>query len=57
MDWMVLKWHDTGAVEFRVRAVSRPAPIRNPLIRIGFLALRGHERRLSWTAPTGECGS
>jgi uncharacterized protein (UPF0548 family) len=46
MDWMVFKWHDTGAVEFRVRAVSRPAPIRNPLIRIGFLALRRHERRL-----------
>jgi uncharacterized protein (UPF0548 family) len=46
MDWMVFKWHDTGAVEFRVRAVSRRAPIRNPVIRIGFLVLRGHERRL-----------
>jgi uncharacterized protein (UPF0548 family) len=46
MDWMVWKWHDTGAVEFRVRAVSRPAPIRNPVIRLGFLLLRGHERRV-----------
>jgi uncharacterized protein (UPF0548 family) len=46
MDWMVFKWHDTGAVEFRVRAVSRPARIRNPLVRIGFLALRRRERRL-----------
>ena len=46
MDWMVFKWHDTGAVEFRVRAVSRAAPIRNPVIRIGFLILRRHERRL-----------
>jgi uncharacterized protein (UPF0548 family) len=46
MDWMVFKWQDTGAVEFRVRAVSRPAPIRNPLLRVGFLALRRHERRL-----------
>ena len=46
MDWMVWKWLDTGAVEFRVRAVSRPAPIRNPVIRIGFLLVRGHERRV-----------
>jgi len=46
MDWMVFKWHLTGAVEFRVRAVSRPAPDPNPLIRLGFLALRRHERRL-----------
>ena len=46
MDWMVWKWQDTGAVEFRVRAVSRTAPIPNPVIRIGFLLLRGHERRV-----------
>lgn len=46
MEWMVFKWHDTGDVEFRVRAVSRPARIANPLIRIGFLALRKRERRL-----------
>jgi uncharacterized protein (UPF0548 family) len=46
MEWMVFKWHDTGVVEFRVHAVSRPASIRNPVVRIGFLVLRGHERRL-----------
>ena len=46
MAWMVFKWHDTGAVEFRVHAVSRPASIRNLVVRIGFLLLRGHERRL-----------
>jgi uncharacterized protein (UPF0548 family) len=46
MDWMVWKWQDTGVVEFRVHAVSRPAPIPNPVIRIGFLLLRGHERRV-----------
>jgi len=46
MDWMVWKWHDTGAVEFRVYAVSRPAPDPNPVIRLGFLLLRGHERRV-----------
>jgi uncharacterized protein (UPF0548 family) len=46
MDWMVWKWQDSGAVEFRIRAVSRPAPIPNPVIRLGFLLLRGHERRV-----------
>ena len=46
MDWMVWKWHESGAVEFRARAVSRPAPIANPVIRLGFLVLRGHERKL-----------
>jgi uncharacterized protein (UPF0548 family) len=44
MDWQVWKWLPTGAVEFRVRAVSRTAHIANPLIRVGFWALRGHER-------------
>ena len=46
MDWMVWKWLDSGAVEFRVRAVSRPAPIRNLVVRIGFLLVRRHERRV-----------
>jgi uncharacterized protein (UPF0548 family) len=46
MDWMVWKWLDSGTVEFRVRAVSRPAPIPNPVVRIGFLLLRSHERRV-----------
>lgn len=44
MDWEVWKWPDTGEVAFHVHAVSRPAPIANPIIRIGFLVLRGHER-------------
>ncbi len=46
MDWMVWKWQDTGAVEFRVRAVSKAARIANPAVAIGFRLLRGHERRL-----------
>ncbi len=46
MDWMVWKWLDSGVVEFRVRAVSRPARIRNLIVRIGFLLVRGHERRV-----------
>lgn len=44
MDWQVWKWPDTGEVQFRVHAVSRPASIANPVIRIGFWLLRGHER-------------
>jgi uncharacterized protein (UPF0548 family) len=45
MDWEVWKWLGDGRVEFRVHAVSRPAPIRNPIVRIGFRLLRGRERR------------
>jgi uncharacterized protein (UPF0548 family) len=44
MDWQVWKWSDTGEVQFRVHAVSRPASIANPIIRVGFWVLRGHER-------------
>ncbi len=44
MDWEVWKWLDDGAVEFRVHAVSRVAPIPNPVIRLGFYLLRGRER-------------
>ncbi|HTU95881.1 MAG TPA: DUF1990 family protein [Solirubrobacteraceae bacterium] len=44
MDWQVWKWLDTGEVQFRVHAVSRPAAIANPVIRLGFWLLRGHER-------------
>lgn len=46
MDWQVWKWLDTGEVQFRVHAVSRTAPIPNPVVRLGFWALRGHERAL-----------
>ena len=45
MDWEVWKWLGNGQVEFRVHAVSRPAPIRNRIVRIGFHLLRGRERR------------
>jgi uncharacterized protein (UPF0548 family) len=46
MDWQIWKWLDDGDVQFRVHAVSRPAPISNPIIRLGFGLLRGHERTL-----------
>jgi uncharacterized protein (UPF0548 family) len=44
MDWEVWKWLENGAVEFRVHAVSRPARIANPFVRIGFHLVRRHER-------------
>ena len=45
MDWEVWKWLGNGRVEFRVHAISRPAPIRNPIVSIGFHLLRRRERR------------
>jgi uncharacterized protein (UPF0548 family) len=45
MDWEVWKWLESGHVEFHVHAVSRPAPIPNPFVRIGFRLLRRRERR------------
>lgn len=46
MNWEVRKWLHSGEVEFHVHSVSRPAPISNPVIRLGFALLRGHERAL-----------
>jgi uncharacterized protein (UPF0548 family) len=45
MDWEVWKWASDGRVEFRVHAVARVAPIRNPIIRLGFHLVRQHERQ------------
>jgi uncharacterized protein (UPF0548 family) len=36
MDYEVWKWLDSGEVEFRIHAVSKPAHIPNSLIRLGF---------------------
>jgi uncharacterized protein (UPF0548 family) len=44
MDWEVWKWLDDGQVEFRVHAISRPARIPNPIVRLGFHLLRERER-------------
>jgi len=46
MDWEVWKWLDDGQVEFRVHAVSRPARIPNPIVRLGFHLLRRREREV-----------
>jgi hypothetical protein len=40
----VWKWLDDGHVEFRVHAVSRPAQVPNPIVRLGFHLLRNRER-------------
>jgi len=44
MAWEVWKWLDDGHVEFRVHAVSRPARVSNPIVRLGFHLLRNRER-------------
>ena len=36
MDFEVIKWRDTGEVEFHIHAVSRRYPVRNPVVRVGF---------------------
>ena len=36
MDYEVRKWLDSGEVDFRIHAVSRPAHIPNPVVRLGF---------------------
>jgi uncharacterized protein (UPF0548 family) len=36
MDYEVRKWLDSGEVDFRIHAFSRPAHIPNPVVRLGF---------------------
>jgi uncharacterized protein (UPF0548 family) len=48
IDYEVWKWLDSGAVEFRIRRFSRPAPVRNPIVRLGFrLVGRGEQVRFA----------
>lgn len=42
-DFEVWKWLDTGQVEFRTHAVSRPAEA-NPIVRVGFALLGRHKQ-------------
>ena len=37
IDYEVWKWLDSGKVEFQIRAYSRPAPIDDLFVRVGFL--------------------
>lgn len=36
MAYELVKWTDTGEVEFRIAAYSQRGPIRNPVVRLGF---------------------
>ena len=48
MDYLVVKLCDTGEVSFRIHAVSRPARIPNPLVRLGFRVFgRALQRRFA----------
>ena len=51
MHYEVWKWLDTGAVEFRIAAVSHRAGIGNPLVRLGF-ALLGRREQLKFYRHT-----
>jgi uncharacterized protein (UPF0548 family) len=51
MSYEVWKWLDTGAVEFRIAAVSHRARVRNPLVRIGF-GLLGRREQLKFYRHT-----
>jgi uncharacterized protein (UPF0548 family) len=44
IDYQVWKWLDSGEVEFRIRTFSRPAPIEDLVVRLGF-RLFGRERQ------------
>jgi uncharacterized protein (UPF0548 family) len=53
MDWQVLKWIDSGEVEFRIHAYSRAARDRNPIVRFGFW-LFGRREQLAFLHSTLE---
>jgi uncharacterized protein (UPF0548 family) len=44
MSYEVRKWLDSGAVEYRIAAVSHRAHVSNPLVRIGFGLLGRREQ-------------
>ena len=48
MDYELWKWLDSGEVEFRIHAFSKPARIANPVVRLGFwLFGRSMQRRFA----------
>lgn len=53
IDYEVWKWSDTGEVDFRIRAVSHTAEIRNPILRIGFGAV-GRPQQIRFARRCGE---
>jgi uncharacterized protein (UPF0548 family) len=53
MDWQLRKTRETGEIEFRIKAFSRPSPERRLPIRIGF-RLFGRRRQLRFLRRTSE---
>jgi uncharacterized protein (UPF0548 family) len=53
MSYEVRKWLDSGAVEFRIAAVSHRAGVANPLVRLGF-GLLGRREQLKFYRHTCE---
>jgi uncharacterized protein (UPF0548 family) len=53
LDWQVWKWLDTGEVEYRTHAYSRPADDANPFVRLGFRAV-GRREQLAFMHATRE---
>jgi uncharacterized protein (UPF0548 family) len=53
MDFEVVKWPDDGTVAFLIHAVSRPARIPNPVVRLGF-RLFGRRLQLRFAREAGE---
>jgi uncharacterized protein (UPF0548 family) len=53
MDYQVWKWLDTGAVEYRIHAVSEVAEIRNPILNLGF-RLVGRREQVQFARRCGK---
>jgi uncharacterized protein (UPF0548 family) len=51
MDWQLVKFLDTGAVQFRIAALSRRAPVANLLLRAGF-RLFGRRQQVAFLRTT-----
>lgn len=47
IDYEIWKWLDSGEVEFRIKAISRAAPVANPVLRLGF-AVFGRRRQVQF---------
>ncbi len=53
MNYELWKWEDSGKVEFRIHAISERAPIRNPIVRLGF-RLFGRREQVRFARVCGE---
>jgi uncharacterized protein (UPF0548 family) len=53
MDYQLWKWLDTGAVEYRIHAISEIADAGNPIVRLGF-RLFGRREQVKFARECGE---